>query len=242
MNLLYKAVSGEGVIKDVDIASKTVTGYFSTFGVKDSDGDIVMPGAFKKTLRENGVKGKDRIMHLWQHSTWDILGKPKTLKEDKIGLYFETEFDTRRKLVEDVLVMYSNGTLNEHSIGFNIISSKDVVDKNGKRQHTELNELKLWEGSTVTWGANPDTPFRGFKAKDKPEMILELIERHEKFIEELYKGNYADETFHSIKLEAMKIADMIKSLEVDKPIEKITSDFKPSSKFMIDSFNKHFKN
>jgi hypothetical protein len=36
-------------VKDVDTVKGIITGYFSTFNIKDSDGDIVMPGAYRKT-------------------------------------------------------------------------------------------------------------------------------------------------------------------------------------------------
>jgi hypothetical protein len=55
-SVLYKNVSNSsisGVIKDVDVKTGTVTGYFSIFGNVDSDGDMIMPGAFKRTLENN---------------------------------------------------------------------------------------------------------------------------------------------------------------------------------------------
>ena len=70
-----------GCVKDVDAASRIVTGYFSSFGFKDSDGDIIIPGAFKKTIKERGPSGSNRIFHLWQHRTDMVLGKPRVLKE-----------------------------------------------------------------------------------------------------------------------------------------------------------------
>ena len=44
--------------KAVDISEKDgiVSGYFSSFGNKDSDGDIIERGAFKKTIKERGPK------------------------------------------------------------------------------------------------------------------------------------------------------------------------------------------
>ena len=56
----------DGAIKDVDVQTGIVTGYFSVFGNLDSDGDIVLPGAFKKTIKENGPdSSKPRILHLY---------------------------------------------------------------------------------------------------------------------------------------------------------------------------------
>jgi phage head maturation protease len=41
-------------IKDVDGKKGIVTGYFSDFNSIDSDGDIIKPGAFQKSISQNG--------------------------------------------------------------------------------------------------------------------------------------------------------------------------------------------
>jgi len=57
-------------VKDIDPKGRIVTGYYSAFGNVDSDDDVILPGAFERTLRERGPEGKNRIMHLWQHDPW----------------------------------------------------------------------------------------------------------------------------------------------------------------------------
>ena len=59
----YKRMTQE--VKDVDAKKGIVTGYFSAFNIKDSDGDIIVPGAFQKSLSEWFPKG--RIKHLLNH-------------------------------------------------------------------------------------------------------------------------------------------------------------------------------
>ena len=39
-------------VKDVDVKSGIVTGYLSDFDTKDYDGDIIVKGAYKKTIEE----------------------------------------------------------------------------------------------------------------------------------------------------------------------------------------------
>src|SRR5688572_29748388 len=59
----YKSIgTGEMMLKDIDEKKGRVLGYFSKFGNVDSDGDMIMPGSFTKTLKENG----HRIKHLYQ--------------------------------------------------------------------------------------------------------------------------------------------------------------------------------
>lgn len=185
-------------VKDIDMSGRVVTGYYSAFGNVDSDNDIVMPGAFTRTIQERGPDGKNRIMHLWQHDPWRPIGKPSVLREDEKGLYFETYFpDTT--LGNDTLKLYEAGIINEHSIGFNVINSEE------KAGHTELTELMLWEGSSVTWGANEDTPATGVKSIFKDDTDLQKeINRIQKF---LRKGDVTDETFKMLeyKLEQLKL-------------------------------------
>lgn len=153
--ILFKNLSG-GALKDVDIAGRTVTGYYSAFGSKDSDGDIIVPGAFTKSISENGPQAANRIQFLWQHDVTMPMGKPHILKEDHFGLYFEAKV-ANTTWGNNALALYDAGVINEHSIGFQTIQSSD------KGSHNELTELKLYEGSAVTFGANPNTPFTGMK-------------------------------------------------------------------------------
>ena len=200
-----------GIVKDVDTAGRIVTGYFSTFDFKDSDGDVIVAGAFKKTLRESGPNGKNRIYHLWQHWSDSILGKPYVLKEDKQGLYFETAI-SKTTIGTDTLTLYNDGVLNEHSIGFNIVKQEE--DREAKVN--VIKEVKLWEGSVVTWGANENTPTTGFKS-EKPEDLLRRITSIEKAIK---NGTYTDETFVLLEKEIEYIKEMIeKSLEPPKALE-----------------------
>ena len=43
-------------IKDIDGKKGIVTGYFADFNSIDSDGDIIRPGAFSKSISEWGPK------------------------------------------------------------------------------------------------------------------------------------------------------------------------------------------
>ena len=57
-------------IKDLDVATGIVTGYFSQFNSIDLDGDVIMPGAFTKTIAERGPdSSKPEIAYLRQHDT-----------------------------------------------------------------------------------------------------------------------------------------------------------------------------
>lgn len=201
--MLKKNVSNSsisGVIKDVDAKTGTVTGYFSIFENVDSDGDIVMPGAFKRSLNNN----YDRIKHLNQHRAGEVLSGTRkgnlVVKEDSKGLYFESKI-SQTTIGKDVILLYEDGALDEHSIGYEVIKSRDSDtqyrqsrwDPQQKIPVKELIELKLWEGSTVTWGANEMATTESIKsltkeqAFDKMQCVLKALKNGKYEHEEIFE-------------------------------------------------------
>lgn len=182
--MLYKNVSDSsigGVIKDVDVKTGTVTGYFAVFGNIDSDGDMIMPGAFKRTLTNN-IK---RIKHLAYHDPWQPLSKPAVLKEDTKGLYFESTI-VPTSYGKDIIQLYQSGVLDEHSIGY------EVVRDNKLDKYKELIELKLWEGSTVTWGANEQAGTNSVKSMTKEQCLIKL----DYVLKAIKNGKFEGEDLH----------------------------------------------
>ncbi len=146
--LEYKGINaGPDSIKDIDEKNGVVTGYFSIFGNKDSDSDVITKGAYKKTLSEN----YNRVKHLYQHDSFRPLAGVKNnklvVKEDSKGLYFESTI-SQTSWGRDAIKLYADGVVDEHSVGFQTVKAVDRSD------YREITEIKLWEGSTVTWGAN----------------------------------------------------------------------------------------
>lgn len=191
------------MIQDVDMKSRTVTGYFSRFGNIDHDGDIILPGAFTKSIKERGWEGKNLIPHILDHDihiTLKQLSKPKLYEKNDGGFFESTISDTTNGL--DVLKLYRDGVINQHSFGFKI-TRKD--DKNGIR---EIKEALIYEISTVTLGANEQTPFTGFKslsAEEQLEYLPRLVERYQ-LIEKCYRdGDYSDETFEALKAQKVQL-------------------------------------
>jgi hypothetical protein len=73
--------------------------------------------------------------------------------------------------------------MDEHSIGYEVKKSQKA---NG---YNELLELKLWEGSTVTWGANELALATGFKNLNLNRAQLPK----EAVVQALKNGNYEHE-------------------------------------------------
>jgi HK97 family phage prohead protease len=216
--MIYKNIS-QGIIEDVDDVKGIVTGYFSAFNNIDSDGDVIVSGAYKKTIAENGPMGRNRIMHLLQHNPLMPLAKPMELIEDAKGLRFVSKI-TETSYGKDVIKLYAEGVFNEHSVGFEIVKSDN------KAGYREIREIKLWEGSTVTWGANPNTPIESMKSWDKPkseEMIAKMCNL-------IRKGDLTDESLITLEIALKQIEQHLKSLHLD-PVAQVESD---ASQFIIE--------
>lgn len=214
-----KAIKAE--ISDIDEASRTVKGYFSIFGNVDSDGDIIMPGAFAKTISERGRNGTNRIKHLWQHNPTMPLGVP-TLSEDEKGLAFETTIsDTSYGM--DAIKLYRDGVIDEHSIGFEVIKG----DYSETRKAYMMTEVKLWEGSTVTWGANE---FARGGMKSASTNADWLKERYDILKSAMKSGDYTDETFKLIEKQLNWISRNYfeqTALKSNEPPDGTPSDIEP---------------
>jgi HK97 family phage prohead protease len=191
-------------------------GYAAKFGNIDLHGDMIMPGAFTKTITERGPQGKNEIWFLHNHSSDNPLGKPSVLKEDNYGLYFEASIiDT--EIGGDILKLYDNGLINQHSIGFATIKETRVEEGNQKPYY-QIQEVKLYEFSSVLWGANPETPFLGLKSMDAKG----LQDRFDKLYKQLRSGNLKDETYELIEIEYNFIKSELFKLINDKESVKST--------------------
>ena len=177
-------------IKDIDTKKRVVTGYLSAFNNKDYDNDIIEKGAFKKTIQER----KSQIFFLNQHNWKQPHGKFNVLMEDEKGLYFESEPLIDTSYSSDALKLYEAGIVKEHSIGFNIVKSDYKKEDDGTVQI--IKEVKLYEGSNVTLGANSNTPFTGLKS-----LTLEDVKSEIKKITKAFRsGTFTDETFGLLEI------------------------------------------
>lgn len=145
----------------IDAAKRTIEGYASTFGNKDFVDDIVMPGAFKKTIQERG----NQVKVLWQHM--DPIGKAIHMEEDSKGLYVEA-YISNTTLGNDALALAQDGVIDKLSIGYEVI--KDDYDAGQKARL--LKELKLHEFSMVTFPANDQAAITGVKSYDEFTKLL----------------------------------------------------------------------
>lgn len=140
------------------VEGRTVCGYAAIFNNIDTDQDMIKPGAFLRSIREQGPEGLNRIVFLNQHNKLQVLGKPLILREDNYGLYHETPV-TETTFGNDALVNIKAGVLDGFSIGFNPIQTRE------QSKFTEIREVKLMEYSIVTWPANEEARLTDVKGQ-----------------------------------------------------------------------------
>ena len=231
-SMIYNYKSFNLEVKDVDTKQGVVTGYFSAFGNVDSDGDIMMPGAFKRSIQDWGPEGKGRIKHLLNHDPSKPLGKIQVLKEDEYGLYYESKVG-KHNLGQDYIKMIESGLIAEHSIGFKTLREQKSGDAN------QIHEVMLFEGSSLTaWGANEATPLLGMKNMNNIEQIQDQIKSFEKFIR---NSDVTDETIDLCMLKVKQLAELIERMSSTKAVDETPAQQKEEEvpvEYLINIINK----
>jgi hypothetical protein len=165
MPLEVKLAGGEGQ------TGMKFEGYGAYFNNTDAYGDVIAPGAFKRTLREARKSGQWPAM-LLQHGNWlggddnMPVGVWTGMEEDEKGLRVEGELaDTQRgKDAYTLLKMKPRPAITGLSIGF--IAKKFTLRTKPDDPRRTLEDIELMEVSLVTFPANPKARVTGVKALD----------------------------------------------------------------------------
>lgn len=192
-------------IKDVDKKEGVVTGYFSAFNVKDSDGDTILPGAFGRSIKEWGPESKGRIKHLLNHNPSQPLGKLMEIKEDAYGLWYRSKIGSH-SLGRDFIKMVESELVKEHSIGFSDLTP----DGRKKGEDTNyITDVKLYEGSSLTaWGANEYTPLVDIKGLEK-STLADRLSNFERFVR---NTDATDETIELCLIHIKQLSQVIETM------------------------------
>ncbi len=165
LDLQIKSLSDDG----------TFEGLLSPYGNVDQGNDLVEPGAFAASLKAFG----NVIPMLWQHKDDAPIGD-LTLTDQEDGLYCKGKFclDTDAAgnyLVPDAARAYAllkAKIIKGLSIGYKTVKSQTI---NGVRH---LKELRLFEGSIVTFPMNLDAGINSVKKHEvKDDFSSELTDR-----------------------------------------------------------------
>jgi HK97 family phage prohead protease len=121
----------------------TFEGRASVYGNVDSYGDVVMPGAFSKTLQEHG----NRIVILSQHDPAQSIGIAE-LRDESDGLHVRGQLALEVSKAAEEYARLKAGLISGISIGY------ETIRESFKGAVRELREIRLWEVSLVTFPAN----------------------------------------------------------------------------------------
>lgn len=126
-----------------------IFGYASVFNVKDNEGDIVLPGAFYNSLKQNRC-----IKLLWQHKQDSPIGKLNKIYEDTKGLYIEGVIFSNLENTATARKMLLEKVVDSFSIGYT------VEDQFFNQDTRFLKSINLFEVSIVTFPANPNAKIK----------------------------------------------------------------------------------
>ena len=160
-----------------------VTALASVFGNIDRQGEKVLAGSFKKTLRQWRQSGR-HIPVIFNHGSDNAMNfvgsaDPHRVRETAGGLEVEAELDVdENPVAKQVYNLLRKRALPGWSFGFRI-------PPGGKRRrdgYTEISEVELFEVGPTLVGANPEARTLAVKAfeeadQDQPDDLEELRAR-----------------------------------------------------------------
>ena len=219
-NIIFKQAP-IGELLDADEYAGIVKGYGSYFGNKDSDNDVIMKGAYKKTIAENGA----RVKYLYQHNMMQPIGKMKEMYEDDKGLVFVAEI-AKTQLGKDVVELMKSGVLTENSVGIM------PMQKENRGDYREITEVKLYEISAVTLAANEEAKILDVKGNVD---VDKLNKRYDNLCKLIRKGDISDDLGYAIEAEILKLKSLF--IEFTKPIDEVTLPNVDNKKDDFDMYN-----
>tara|TARA_Y100001937_G_scaffold128504_1_gene205507 strand:- start:639 stop:1490 length:852 start_codon:yes stop_codon:yes gene_type:complete len=149
------------------------SGYGSIFGNKDLGNDVVVTGAFSKSLKRREPR---EIKMLWQHKQDMPIGVFTSIKEDGDGLAVQGQLALGTQRGKEAYELLKIGALDGLSIGYKADPNKQDYDS--RRRRRMLKEVDLMEISLVTFPMNPKARVSAVKAEDR------TIREWERFLRE----------------------------------------------------------
>lgn len=129
----------------------TFSGLGSVFNNVDSYGDVVVPGAFEKTIAKHKSAGTMPAL-LWQHDARSPIGVYTDMAENGDGLALDGQFALKTQLGMEAHELTKMKALRGLSIGFTV--PKGGMEYDSEKGIMLLKEIDLWEVSVVTFPAN----------------------------------------------------------------------------------------
>jgi HK97 family phage prohead protease len=159
-------------IKSLDESGK-FAGVGAVYNNVDLGGDKILPGAFKQTLAEGR-----QIPVLWQHKSDQPIGAVKVTDSPQ-GLMVEGQLLMDLPQAKIAYTLLKAKVINGLSIGYDTVKSA----MNGAVR--ELQEIRLWEISVVTFPMNESAQVTSIKSMSSEDLgkHLKEIDRHRRIID-----------------------------------------------------------
>lgn len=138
--------------KSGDPGTGILKGHASVFGNVDLGGDVVLPGAFRKTLAD-WARSKRRIPLLIDHkmSTDGLVGSLDYAREDAVGLDIGARFSSIQK-AQDIRTLMREGHLDGLSFTYDPVKAHRGMK--GDQQVRFLEEMRLFEATITPFPMN----------------------------------------------------------------------------------------
>lgn len=156
--LEFKSAGAEGLVE----------GYASTWHNVDSYGDVMMPGAFTKSLADRWP------VALWSHNPAEVVGKWVECVEDGRGLRVKGQLNLATRRGRECYAHLKDGDVGGLSIGYSVARNGSELAPDGRT--TRLKEVCLFEVSVVAVAANREARVErvksGLHTRDEVEAAL----------------------------------------------------------------------
>lgn len=156
----------------IEIKGLTEEGEFeglaSVFNVEDRGRDTILPGAFKKTLKDI-KKDKRTIPFLNQHMRWEILGGFTEFEERKEGLWVKGQIlPDLSDMARQVYTLMKSQLCTGLSIGYRVPPRMAEYSEKGR----VIKQLDLYEISFTPMPMAPGAGVRGVKGLEEARSKL----------------------------------------------------------------------
>lgn len=180
-------------LKTLDEAGQ-FDGLAAVYNVADDYGDIIMPGAFTRTIAHKGGK----VPILWQHQTSEVLGIG-TLEDSALGLGITGKMNLEIARAREIHALMKQAKVEGMPFGLSI--GFDTIQAEWKGVNRLVKEIRLWEVSPTLFpgqalatvasvkaaGATEGKPFGPFadfedcvaqnQDKDDPEAFCAFLQQ-----------------------------------------------------------------
>ena len=136
-------------------------GYGSIFNNTDLGNDVIVNGAFTKSIKKTGAKG---VKLLYQHKTDMPIGVYESIEEDEKGLKVRGRLAMKTQAGRETYELMKMGALDGLSIGFRTSPKGQSYDP--KTRVRKINEVELMEISVVTFPMNPKAKVQKVKGQE----------------------------------------------------------------------------